>query len=92
MYKTAEVIWMHYGSDHSVARNPESSSAFSHLDFADNLPSLHKEGLFSYESLRKSARAHVLKYSRRTIAGQEVYVEAGNKYSHPGLSHFNTNL
>ena len=30
MYKTAEGIWMHYGSDHSVARNPESLSVFSH--------------------------------------------------------------
>ena len=65
---------------------------FSHLDFADNLPSPHTAGLFSYENLRKSARARVLKYSRRTIAGREVYLEAGNKYSHPGLSHFNTNL
>ena len=92
MYKTAEGIWMHYGSDHFVARNPESLSVFSHLDFADNLPSLHTAGLFSYENLRKSARARVLKYSRRTIAGREVYLEAGNKYSHPGLSQFNTNL
>ena len=92
MYKTAEGSWMHYGSDHSVARNPESLSVFSHLDFADNLPLLHTAGLFSYENLRQSARARVLKFSRRKIAGREFYLEAGNKYSLPGLNLFNTNL
>ena len=54
---------MHYGSDHSVAHNPESLSVFSHLDFADNLPSLHTAGLFSYENLGQSAKARVLKFS-----------------------------
>ena len=48
---------MLYGSEHSVARNPESMSVFSHLDFADNLPSLHTAGLFSNERSKcKSTR------------------------------------
>ena len=61
MYKTAEGIVMHYGSDQFVARNSGSLSMFSHLDFADNLPSLNTAGLFLYENLRKSAGASVLK-------------------------------
>ena len=92
MYRTAEGIWMHYGSDHSVARTPESLSVFSHLDFVDSLPSLHTAGMFTYENLRKSAQARVLKYSRRTIAGREVYLGAGNKYNHPDLFHFNPDI
>ena len=53
MYKTVEDICMNYGRGHSAARNPESLSVFSHLDFADNLPSLHTAGLFSYKNLHK---------------------------------------
>ena len=92
MYRTNEGIWMHYGLDHSVARSPESLSVFSHLDFVDQLPSLHTAGLFSYENLRQSARARVRKYSRRTIAGREVYLEPGNFYSHPDLMRFNPDI
>ena len=80
---------MHYGSSHSVAQAPESLSVFSHLDFRDRMPSLHTAGLFSYENLRKSANARVLKYSRRTISGREVYLGHGSVYHHPGLIQFN---
>ena len=92
MYRTNEGIWMHYGLDHSVVRSPESLSVFSHLDFVDQLPSLHNAGLFSYENLRQSARARIQKYSRRTIAGREVYLEPGNYYSHPDLLRFNPDI
>ena len=92
MYRTIEGVWMHYGQDHSVARTPESLSVFSHFDFSDHLPSLHTAGLFSYENLRKSARARVLNYSRRTIAGREVYLGPGNHYNHPGLVQYNPDL
>ena len=56
------------------------------------MPSLHTAGLFSYENLRQSARARVRKYSRRTIAGREVYLEPGNFYSHPDLMRFNPDI
>ena len=83
IYKLAEEIWMPHGIYHSVARIPESLSVFSHfcyLNFADNLPSLHTAGLFSYQNIRKSARASVLKYSERhSLVG--VYIEAGNKFT-----------
>ena len=92
MYRTSEGIWMHYGDDYSVARTPESLSVFSHLDFSDNLPSLHTAGLFSYQNLRQSAKARVLKYSRRTISGREVYLGPRSQYSHPGLMHFNPSV
>ena len=92
MYRTIEGIWMHYGNDHSVARQPESLSVFSHLDFDDDLPSLHTAGLFSYQNLRQSAKARVLKYSRRTISGREVYLGARSQYMHPGLTHFNPSI
>ena len=92
MYRSAEGIWMHYGNDHSVARQPESLSVFSHLDFSDNLPSLHTAGLFSYQNLRLSAKARVLKYSRRTISGREVYLGPRSQYTHPGLSYFNPSI
>ena len=61
MYRTSECIWMHYGDDYSVARPPESLSIFNHLDLSDNLPSLHTAGLFSYQNLKQSAKARVLK-------------------------------
>ena len=92
MYRTSESIWMHYGDDYSVARQPEPLSAFSHLDFCDNLPSLHTSGLFSYQKLRQSAKARVLKYSRLTISVREVYLGPLSQYSHPGLMHFNPSI
>ena len=92
MYRTSEGTWMHYGNDHSVARPPESLSVFSHLDFSDNLPSLHTAGLFSYQNLRLSAKARVLKYSRRTISGREVYLGPRSHYTHPGLNHLNPSI
>lgn len=92
MYRTSEGVWMHYGSDHTMARPPESLSVFSQADFVDTVPSLHTAGLFSYQNLRQSAKARVLKYSRRTIAGREVYLGPGNFYTHPGLVHYNSDI
>ena len=92
MYRTSEGIWLHYGDDYSVARPPDFLSVFSHLDFSDNLPSLHTAGLFSYQNLRQSAKTRVLKYSRRTISGREVYLGPRNQCSHPGLMHFNPSI
>ena len=53
---------------------------------------MHTAGLFSYENLRKSAKARVLKYSRRKISGREVYLGPRSQYYHPGLVHFNPSL
>ena len=92
MYRTIEGVWMHYGQDHSVARTPESLSVLSHFDFSDHLSSLHTAGFFSYENHRKSARARVLKYSRRTIAGREVYLGPGNHNNQLGLVQYNPDL
>ena len=84
MYSTSEGIWMHYGDYCSVARPPESSSLFNHLDFSDNKLSLHTAGLF-YRKIRQSAKARVLKSSRRTILERELYLGPRSQYSHPVL-------
>lgn len=60
---------------------------FTNFDFQDNLTSLHTAGLFSHEDLRRSAKARIIKYSRRTIAGREVFKSAGGKYAHPRLQY-----
>ena len=84
MFRTSEGISIQYGDNYSVARPPESLIIFSHLDFIDNIPSLHTAGLFSYQNLRQSAKARVFKYSRCSISGRELFLGPHSQYSHPG--------
>ena len=92
MYKTVEGLWMHYGAHRTPAREPSELKMFSEFTFQDNLTSLHTAGLFTFEDLRKSSRARILKYSRRTISGREVFKSAGGKYAHPKLHYLEIDL
>ena len=71
---------------------PNLLRVFSHLDFSDNLPSLHTAGRFYYQNLRQSAKAPVLKCSRSAISGREVYIGPRSLCSHPDLIHFNSSV
>ena len=92
MYKTAEGLWMQYGSSVNPARTPDSLDIFTTFEFTQNLTSLHTAGLFSYENLKKSSQARILKYSRRTIPGREIYKTDGGHYDHPSLKHLDFNV
>ena len=50
------------------------------------------EGFFNGKDLELSKRAQILRHSRKTITGREVFLGQGDLYEHETLECFNTDL